>query len=185
MFNSLNISSIDNSFLIENFFEETLQNDIIKYNFINNEKTLIDHNFTFNFHKNFHIFLDFIFEVLPEKHDIMYSSLLLYKQELKRDPGLFKSWRKSILIITIQNNVFIFDERINKMVIERFNLKDINIKECEDKSYPLRFVINEEKKGFIYNSNVKQFLECSSEENLKELKMKLRNQLIISELLIK
>ena len=98
------------------------------------------------------------------------SSLLIGKYDLKRDPGVFKNWKNSTVLKTLQNNLLVFDDVINKTPVEIFNIKKMKYKSREDKKNPFRFEIAEKKKGMIFNSNKIHYFDANTAENLKVVK---------------
>jgi hypothetical protein len=80
------------------------------------------------------------------------SSLILYQTVVKRDPGVFSSWKNSNLIITIQDFLYVFDENITKKCPHKFRLSKVYLRLKEDKKFPYRFELLEAKKVLFFNT---------------------------------
>ena len=177
-FNNITKESIEINFTPAVFFKELLkevneflkefQAKIIKHNFIKADSAYIDSNYNFESHKTLCDFVNFIIDILPERYEIDHSNLITYMTVVKRDPGLFQAWRSSILLTTVQNNLYFFDKRIQKNYSEKIYLKNLNCKEKKDKKSEFRLELKESKKGF--KSNVVVLMEACSKENFDHLK---------------
>ena len=140
------------------FFNE-YRNDLIKFRIVKNEIISQPEKFNINNFLFIEDLISFMIELIPIESKLN-SSLMVDKFELKRDPGVFKSWKNCTVIKTLQNNILVYDEKINKHPVEIFNVKKMKFKSREEKKNPFRFEILEKKKGIIFNSNKLQYFDA-------------------------
>ena len=114
-------------------------------------------------------FFNFIIEILPERYDIEVSNLITFRTIVKRDPGMFQSWKNSILLITIQNNLYLFDKRIMKDFNENIGLNSFYFKKKNDKKSEMKLQLNETKKGILFKSNISIMIEACGKESYDEI----------------
>jgi hypothetical protein len=178
-FNNITKESIESNFTPSLFFKENLKeiNEILhefqtslnKYNFIKADNAYIDSNFLLENHKSLNDFLGFIIEILPYKYDIEKSNLITYLTQVKRDPGLFQSWKNSMLLITVQNNLYLFDRKIIKPFDIKIGLGSIQFKKKIDSKSEIRIELKEQKKGLIFNFKVTALIEALGKDHYDEI----------------
>lgn len=106
-------------------------------------------------------FIDMFIDLNP-KPVTSNNELIIFKADLKRDPGFMKNWKNCQLIITLQNNFLIVDDQI---VVEIFDIKNTKIRPIEDKKNHFLFEISKTKKGVIFNSTVDLLLDGMNKAN--------------------
>jgi hypothetical protein len=146
-----------------------MQTSLITCSLIKNEEIYNDRNFNFDNYKEFDNLMEFIYSIKPERINIDQSSLILYHGPIYKVAGLFKKIYNCEIIITLQNNLFIFEGKINSKQFEIYNTTYLSYKNCDEKNYPYRFEISELKKGILYNSTSRTVLEAINEDSYKEI----------------
>ena len=181
-FENINKESLDFSFQPGIFFKENLKeiNDCLKEfqikltknNFVKYESIYQDECFQLENYKNLEDFLIFFLDFIPESHCLDNSSLITFINDVNYDPGVvFSSWKPAVLVLTIQNNVFIFEKRLQKKYSEKICLLNIkyteklNTKGSED----FHFELCEEKKGFFTKSR-KVVLEAMNKDIFTDIR---------------
>jgi hypothetical protein len=144
---------------------KNFQSNLLKFTFIKNENIYNDEYFDIEKYKCFEDLIDFLNTVLPEKLNTVSSNLISYTCDVKKIYGLFKNSRNCTLALTIQGSVLIFEEKINKKLYDKMQLKHLKFKNLEDKRHPFRFEISELKLGMIYNSTHKLLLEAEDQDS--------------------
>ena len=148
---------------------KNLQANLITCPLIKNEEIYKDSNFKIdNFH-NFDEIIEFMLFIMPSSIILENSSLILFLSNVNKISGIFKNSIKSVLLITLQSNILIFEEKINNKIYEIYNYSNIIFKSINDKSTPFRFEISELKKGMIYNSIYKTLLEALNDEAYNQI----------------
>ncbi len=149
------------------------QNLLIKYfDFIGNNEINNKENFKAEKYTSLNQLIDFIITLLPKKININYNDLIVYSKNCKRSAGMFKGFRNSYIVITIQGHILIFDEEkeknediiANKLFFV-YNKAKVEISERKNKKN--NFLIS------ICEVNNKKrtknlIIDTLSEENLKE-----------------
>ena len=70
--------------------------DVIKFNLINYQSS--------------ESFTQFLMNLIPSKFPFEYKDVVELKMDIKRNSGIIKGWRNSLLIITYQGHILIFDK---------------------------------------------------------------------------
>jgi hypothetical protein len=137
-------------------FKDASQNEILKS----------EDNFKIQKFKTIEEFADFFIAFKPESIEGYYNSNLKEIEiEIKRDPGIFSSWKNSILIITKQKNILVFDEEgSNLQYIDILSIDRLKVKIKEDKKNPYRLEISESKKGFMFDTSTSFKIDCLTKE---------------------
>jgi len=111
-----------------------------------------------------------VFILLNPKKIEQSENLIESGISLKRDPGLFSSWKKSHIIITKQENVLVFDENVTfKKHLHSFDAKKLRLKNLKSSKFPYRFDMYESKKGFMFNTKVNETFDAESAEKYEEV----------------
>jgi len=180
-YESITKDSLEKSFIVSrilgsdttiNKFNEYIseyRNDLIKFRIVKDDVISKPDKFNISNFQSIEDLITFILSLIPIERK-MSSPLLIGKYEIKRDPGVFKSWKNCTILKTIQKNLLVFDENINKSPVEVFNIKKMKFRIKGDKKYPFRFEITEKKKGVIFNSSKVQNFDANSDENFKNIK---------------
>ena len=129
---------------------------------------LTEHKFEIQAYTNVESFYEFLINVNPDGNVIIeYNNLLLAQFKIQRDPGVFQSWKHSIMFFTKQNHVIVYDEPVGyKTFVSSFDLSKVQYKNKPEKKNPNLFeVIPQKTKGKInlgrscvYDANTKEGL---------------------------
>ena len=128
------------------------QNNIIKFNFIKNDQIYYDENFKVNRFKSYEEIVDFFLSIIPEKIKYESSNLSVFNMKFNRTIGYYKEEKESIFVISLQDNILIFSEKLGKKNYEKLYLKNVKFMKIDDKCNPFKFEISEVKLGVLYNS---------------------------------
>lgn len=141
----LSISEIlnDNPQMLKEFNEclSLFQNIFMQSSLIKVDKIYEDNLFKIETYKTIQDFIEFLITLNPKACEINYSNIIEYQCSLKRDPGVFKAWKTTHVVITKQNHVILFDDEINDTNFSVFNLKTFTIKPKKDKSKAFCFEV--------------------------------------------
>ncbi len=159
----------DNTINKFNEFFNEYRSDLVKFRIVKDEVISKQDKFNISNFQSVEDLISFMISLIPIERSLS-SPLLIGKYDLKRDPGVFKSWKNCIVLKTLQNNFLIFDDVINKNPVEFFNTKKMKFKAKDDKKNPFRFDISEKKRGVIFNSNKIQYFDAISADNFKVIK---------------
>ena len=156
--------------IIENNDNEQLFNDINHY-LLNYRDLLLQYDFVksddiedaikFNLinYNSSGDFIQFLMRLIPLKFSFKFKDVIELKMNIKRNSGIIKGWRNSLLIITYQGHIFIFDqdgnlskkELINSIIDEKHN-EDIKEKNDEEDLYEViknnKLIINYWRSNF-------------------------------------
>ena len=93
-------------------------------------------NFNLLNFKSTKYFFSFLLDLVPPIRKFNYEKFIQLKLYIKRDAGLFKKWRNTILLVTYQGHILFLDESSNISNNERikeFTNNSIQVKENEGK----------------------------------------------------
>lgn len=159
----------DNTINKFNEFFNEYRNDLVKFRIVKDEIISKQDKFNISNFQSVEELISFMLNLIPVERKLS-SPLLIGKYDIKRDPGVFKSWKNSIVLKTLQNNLLVFDEVINKNPVDIFSTKKMRFRIKDEKKYPFKFEISEKKKGVLFNSNKIQYFDSVSADNLKVIK---------------
>ena len=173
--------NVDRSFRIPKIFDtQNLKDQInsklkdyqtfLKYsNRVNNEILNNDIKFKIENYVNIEIFFETLISINPQPTNLNISDLIKDKFEIKRDPGMFSSWRECLIMFTKQNHMIIFDKPVNKFFVNIFEINKITYSKKEDKKKPYLFSIYVNQKGKIMNSSGTYIYDALDLERLKKI----------------
>jgi hypothetical protein len=144
---------------------KSFQTNLIAGGYIKHDDIYSDDNFIYAKYNNYEQLVEFMISLSPEAMKINKSNLILFIYKVNKISGIFKSVKECVLVLTIQSNLFIFEEKINKKNYEKIILRNLSFRNSNDNKNPFRFEISELKKGMIYNSLYKILLEAENEED--------------------
>ena len=93
-------------------------------------------NFNLLNFKSTKYFFSFLLDLVPQIRKFNYEKFIQLKLYIKRDAGLFKKWRNTILLVTYQGHILFLDESSNisnNEKIKEFTNNSIQVKENEGK----------------------------------------------------
>jgi hypothetical protein len=155
----------DLEILFKNF-----QNNVIKFSFIKNDVIYFDQNFSIKKYKSFEEIVDFFISIIPEKINFEASNLCLFNAKFIKSENMFSKESQNILILSVQNNILIYNPKYSRKNLIRLNMKKTSMKKIDDKINPFKFQINEIKSGILFNSNLKFIFETKIPEDYVKLK---------------
>ncbi len=149
--------------IIENNENEKLFNNInhfllnyrdllVQYNFVKNVDIEEVINFNLITYNSSSSFIQFLMKLIPKKFSFKFKDIIELKMNIKRNSGLIKGWRNSLLVVTYQGHIFIFDQDGEQGVMAKNDLNKKN-----DKKMLRKGIIN----SIIEENNIKN-------ENKKE-----------------
>ena len=140
-----------------------------KSNRVQNEILNNDTKFRIENYVNIEIFFETLISINPQPSNLNISDLIKDKFEIKRDPGMFSSWRDCLIMFTKQNHMIIFDKPVNKFFVNLFEISKVTYIKKEDKKKPFLFSIYVNKKGKIMNSNGTYIYDALDLERIKKI----------------
>lgn len=149
------------------------QANLLKSTFVKDDNIYNDSFFSVSHYNKLEELIDFMITVLPHKIDIENSKLLLFACQVTKISGVFRNDKKCVLALTVQNNLYIFNDKINNKNYDKLSLKNIKFRNANDKSHPYRFEISELKVGMIYNSTNKVILEAEDQHAYNQIESSL------------
>jgi hypothetical protein len=173
--------NVDQSFRIPKIFDTQKLKDQINSNLkdyqtflknsnrVQNEILNNDIKFKIENYVNIEIFFETLISINPQPTNLNISDLIKDKFEIKRDPGMFSSWRECLIMFTKQNHMIIFDKPVNKFFVNIFEINKITYSKKEDKKKPFLFSIYVNQKGKIMNSNGTYIYDALDLEKLKKI----------------
>ena len=105
-----------------------------------------------------------LMESLPQEIDFRKSELFKYVFECNYDPGFFSSWSPCVVIFSRQNNILVYDEKIENL-IKKLPLKKVGIVQYEAVKKPCRIELAFTKKSSYFSSSESIYIET---KNLEE-----------------
>ena len=98
---------------IFNFINRSLLNYrdlLLQYNFVKNEDIEEVLNFNLITYHSSNNFIQFLLKLVPPKFPFKFKDIIELKMNIKRNSGIIKGWRNSLLVITYQGHLLIFDQ---------------------------------------------------------------------------
>ena len=110
-FNSI-IENNDNEKLFNeiNHFLLNYRDLLLQYNFVKNDDIEEVINFNLINYNSSERFIQFLMKLIPAKFDFKFKDIIELKMDVKRNSGIIKGWKNSLLIITYQGHIYIFDK---------------------------------------------------------------------------
>ena len=138
--------------------------------YVSHEILVIESKFNINSYSNIELFFEMLISINPKPAAINYNEFVKEAVPIKRDPGVFSSWRKCQMMISKQNHIIIFDEPINsKNAINIFEIKKVAIRKKDGKKHQCLFEIVVNKKTKIMHSSGTFTYDALNEETLNKI----------------
>ena len=169
--------------IIENNENEKLFNNInhfllnyrdllVQYNFVKNVDIEEVINFNLITYNSSSSFIQFLMKLIPQKFSFKFKDIIELKMNIKRNSGLIKGWRNSLLVVTYQGHIFIFDQDGEQGVMAKNDLNKKN-----DKKMLRKGIIN----SIIEENNIKnEYKKADKNENDDLYEAIKNNKLIIN-----
>ena len=138
--------------------------------YVSHEILTMESKFNINSYSNIELFFEMLISINPKPAAINYNEFVKEVISIKRDPGVFSSWRKCQMMISKQNHIIIFDEPISsKNAINIFEIKKVIIRKKDGKKHQCLFEIVVNKKTKIMHSSGTFTYDALNEETLKKI----------------
>ena len=172
---------VDQSFRIPKIFDteeskEKMNNNLKEYkiflknsNRVQNEILNSEYKFKIENYVNVELFFETLVSINPQPSSLNFHDLILDKFEIKRDPGMFSSWKDCTVMFTKQNHMIIFDKPINKFFVNIFEISHVTYTKREDKKKLFLFSITVNRKSKIMNTSGTFYYDALSSEVLKKI----------------
>ena len=139
-------------------------------NFIKPELLKDRNTFSIDKYDNIVLFFEWLITVSPQPTSLTIDELIIKKFKVKRDPGVFKSWKDSIMIFTKQYHLLIFDEPENSENLAKiFELDKTSFKKRNDNKRKFLFELIANRKGKLMNFTGNFLFDGLNNENINEI----------------
>ena len=127
-------------------------------------------NFNLLNFKSTQYFFSFLIDLVPPIKKFNFEDYIQLKLNLKRDAGLIKKWRNSILVVTQQGHILILDESVqtNPKEVKEAKETNNNSQTKEDNKEENKIIDNNEiivknelNKGIVSNKLMYMYLKTS------------------------
>lgn len=167
--------------IIENNENEKLFNNInhfllnyrdllVQYNFVKNVDIEEVINFNLITYNSSSSFIQFLMKLIPQKFSFKFKDIIELKMNIKRNSGLIKGWRNSLLVVTYQGHIFIFDQDGEQGVMAKNDLNKKN-----DKKMLRKGIIN----SIIEENNIKNENKKDDKNENNDLYEAIKNNKLI------
>jgi len=167
------LKKIFNTSQLEQNFHTLLQQYYILLSGSNNTKAeLVKDRNTFSIDKHDHIliFFEWLISTCPQPNSLSVDDLIIKTFKVKRDPGVFKSWKDSIMIFTKQYHILIYDEAdSNENVVKIFEVDKTSFRKKNDNKRKFLFELIANRKGKVMNFTGGFLFDGLKNENINEI----------------
>ena len=151
--------------VIENCINYKIINDInhsllnyrdilIKYNYLKSDEIEEIINFNLINYKSSENFIQFLMRLIPEKFMIKFNEMIELQMDIKKNSGIIKGYTNSLLIITYQGHIFIFD-KTKKLEKNKKEEKESNNNKKMSRKEIINSIMIEDDKKVEINKNEK------------------------------
>ena len=135
------------------------------------KELLSDRNkFSIKSTSNAFLFFEWLTSVSPQPSDVSIIDLLVKQLNVKRDPGIFSSWKESVFMFTKQSHLLVLDKPgyIDDLV-KIFELGKTSFRKRTDKKNKFLFELIPNQKGKIMDFKGTFLFDALSQESLDEI----------------
>ena len=152
--------------LLQEYYVLLLNSERVK-----NELLTDQNNFSIHKHGNILLFFEWLISVSPQPTDIVVDDLIKKKMKVKRDPGLFKAWKDSVIIFTKQQHLLLYDSPMNAdTFVKIFELDKISYrKKAENNKKPFMFELIANRKGKLMDFKGTFLFDGLNGQNIEEI----------------
>ena len=119
---------------------------------------------------NLFLFFEWFVSVSPQPVDISVQELLIKQIAVKRDPGIFMSWKDSVFIFTKQQHLLLFDKPgYLDDLVRIFELDKTSFRKRTDKKNKFLFELIANRKGKIMDFKGTYLFDALNQENVDEI----------------
>ena len=126
--------------------------------------------FSIDKYDNLLLFFEWLISISPQPTSLTIDELIIKKFKVKRDPGVFKSWKDSIMIFTKQYHLLIYDEpEESENLAKIFELDKTSFRKKNDNKRRFLFELIVNRKGKIMNFTGNFLFDGLNNENINEI----------------
>ena len=119
---------------------------------------------------NILLFFEWLISVSPQPADIAVDDLIVKKIKIKRDPGLFKGWKDSIMIFTKQQHLLVYDAPMcSDSFVKIFELDKTSYRKKIDNRRSFLFEIIVNRKGKLMDFKGTYLFDGLNGQNIEEI----------------
>ena len=181
-YKKLDQSNSDKIFKLDQIFHTRESEDLIfnllqqYYTLLSNSNSikkelLTDRNkFTIKNSNNLFLFFEWLISVSPQPIDISIVDLLIKQIQVKRDPGIFQSWKDTFFMFTKQHHLLIIDKpgTVDNLV-KIFELDKTSFRKKTDKKNKNLFELIANRKGKIMDFKGTFLFDALNQQNVEEI----------------
>ena len=151
--------------LLQQYYVLLCNSGRVKKEFLSDRNT-----FSIEQYSNLLLFFEWLISISPQPTGLSSEDLVMKRFKVKRDPGIFKGWRDSILVFTRQHHLLLYDtaEKIENFA-KIFEVDKINFRRKLDNKRPFMFELNAIRKGKVMDFKGNYLFDALSEKNLNEI----------------
>ena len=151
--------------LLQQYYVLLCNSGRVKKEFLSDRNT-----FSIEQYSNLLLFFEWLISISPQPTGLSSEDLVMKRFKVKRDPGIFKGWRDSILVFTRQHHLLLYDtaEKTENFA-KIFEVDKINFRRKLDNKRPFMFELNATRKGKIMDFKGNYLFDALSEKNLNEI----------------
>ena len=151
--------------LLQQYYVLLCNSGRVKKEFLTDRNT-----FSIEQYSNLLLFFEWLISISPQPTGLSSEDLVMKRFKVKRDPGIFKGWRDSILVFTRQHHLLLYDtaEKIENFA-KIFEVDKINFRRKLDNKRPFMFELIATRKGKIMDFKGNYLFDALSEKNLNEI----------------
>ena len=165
-FNKIIENCVDNKFI--NDINHSLLNyrdNLIQYNLLKPEEIKEIINFNLITYDSSENFIQFLLRLIPERYIFKLNEMVELQMNIKKNAGILKGWTDSLLIITYQGHILLFE---NQKIIEKNKKEVIN---DSNKKVSKQEIIN----SIIEEDNKKEEIQKIEKSDNNELYEAIKN----------
>ena len=126
--------------------------------------------FSIDKYDNIVFFFEWLISISPQPTSLTFDELIIKKFKVRRDPGVFKSWKDSIMIFTKQYHLLIYDEPENSESLAKiFELDKTSFRKKNDNKRRFLFELIANRKGKLMNFTGNFLFDGLNNENINEI----------------
>ena len=168
-FNKIIENCVDNKFI--NDINHSLLNyrdNLIQYNLLKPEEIKEIINFNLITYDSSENFIQFLMRLIPERYIFKLNEMVELQMNIKKNAGILKGWTDSLLIITYQGHILLFE---NQKIIEKNKKNKKEVINDSNKKVSKQEIIN----SIIEEDNKKEEIQKIEKSDNNELYEAIKN----------
>ena len=126
--------------------------------------------FSINQYGNILLFFEWLISVCPQPTDIVVDDLIIKKIKVKRDPGLFKGWKETIMIFTKQQHLLLYDAPMGPdTFVKIFELDKTSYRKKTDNKRAFMFELIANRKGKLMDFKGTYLFDGLNGQNIEDI----------------